>query len=35
MVRRTWCLRGERHDKENMLDLGQVGQKNGIGGGGI
>lgn len=26
---------GERHDRENILNLGQVGQRKDIGGGGV
>lgn len=35
MVGRAWCLREERHDRESMLNLGQVGQRKDIGGSGI
>lgn len=35
VVGRAWCLTGEGHDRESMLNLGQVGQRKDIGGGGI
>lgn len=31
VVGKTWCLRGERHGRENMLNPGQVGQRKDIG----
>lgn len=35
VVGRAWCLKEERHDRENVLSLGQAGQRKDIGGGGI